>query len=74
VVWLVSNEEYVPALNFAQIYAGFGDNEQALAWLEKACDERAVWMTFLKVDLKFDPLRSDPRFQELLKKVGFPEV
>jgi len=69
-----SNEEYVPALNFAQIYAGFGDNEQALAWLEKACDERAVWMTFLKVDLKFDPLRSDPRFQELLKKVGFPEV
>ena len=69
-----SNQEYVPAFSFAQIYAGLGDNEQALAWLDKACNERAVWIPFLKVDLKFDPLRSDPRFQELLKKVGFPAV
>jgi serine/threonine protein kinase/Tfp pilus assembly protein PilF len=69
-----SNQEYVPAFNFAQIYAGLGDNEQALAWLEKACNERAVWIPFLKVDLKFDSLRSNPRFQELLKKVGFPTV
>src|SRR5258705_1739983 len=68
-----SNQEYVPALNFAQIYAGLGDNEQALAWLDKACNERAVWIPFLKVDLKFDPLRSNPRFQELLKKVGFSQ-
>ncbi len=68
-----SNQEYVPALNFAQIYAGLGDNEQALAWLDKACNERAVWIPFLKVDLKFDPLRSDRRFQELLKKVGFSQ-
>ncbi|MCI0416568.1 protein kinase [bacterium] len=69
-----SNQEYVPAFNFAQIYAGLGDQSQALAWLEKACNERAVWIPFLKVDLKFDPLRSNPRFQELLKKVGFPAV
>jgi tetratricopeptide (TPR) repeat protein len=69
-----SNQEYVPALNFAQIYAGLGDNEQALAWLDKACNERAVWIPFLNVDLKFDPLRTNPRFQELLKKVGFPAV
>ena len=46
-----------------QIYAGLGDNEQALAWLDKACNERAVWIPFLKVDLKFDPLRSNPSFQ-----------
>lgn len=69
-----SNQESVPAINFAQIYAGLGDKEQALAWLDKACNERAVWIPFLKVDLKFDALRSDPRFQELLKKVGFPAV
>ena len=69
-----SNQEYVPAVHFAQIYAGLGDNEQALAWLDKACNERSVWIPFLKVDLKFDPLRSNPRFQELLKKVGFPAV
>jgi serine/threonine-protein kinase len=69
-----SNEEYVPAMNFAQIYAGLGDIEQALVWLDKACNERAVWIPFLKADLKFDSLRFDPRFQELLKKVGFPAV
>lgn len=69
-----SNQEYVPAFSFAQIYAGLGDNEQALAWLDKACNERAVWIPFLKVDLKFDSLRSNPRFQQLLKKAGFPAV
>ena len=67
-----SKQEYVPAFNLAQIYAGLDDNEQALEWIEKACDERAVWMPFLKVDLKFASLRSDPRFQDVLRKVGFP--
>jgi hypothetical protein len=66
-----SNQGETPSLNFAQIYAGLGDTEQALAWLDKACNERAVWIPFMKVDTKFDSLRSDPRFQELLKKVGF---
>jgi TolB-like protein/Tfp pilus assembly protein PilF len=68
-----SSHEYVPALNFAQIHAGLGDQEQALAWLDKAYDERAIWIPFLKVDLKFDSLRSEPRFKELLRKVGFAE-
>ena len=67
-----AKREYVPSLNFAQIYAGLGDNEQALVWLNKACDERSVWMTFLKVDPKFDPLRTDTRFQDLLRRVGLP--
>ncbi len=66
-----SNQEYVPALNCAQICAGLGHNEQALAWLEQACDERAVWMPFLKADLKFDSLRSDPRFAGILRRIGF---
>ncbi len=65
-----SNQEHIPALNFASIYAGLGDTGQALAWLDKACNERSVWMTFLKVDPKFDLLRSDPRFQGLLRHVG----
>jgi TolB-like protein/Tfp pilus assembly protein PilF len=68
-----SNHEYVPALNFAQIYAGLGDREQVFAWLEKAYEERAIWIPFLKVDVKFEPFRSNPRFQELLRKVGFAE-
>ncbi|HET6266761.1 MAG TPA: tetratricopeptide repeat protein, partial [Acidobacteriota bacterium] len=62
---------YEPAFQIAQIYLGLGDQEQAFAWLNKACDERSVWLIWLGVDPKFDPLRSDPRFKELLKKIGF---
>lgn len=69
----LSSGEYLPYVNFAHIYAGFGDHEQAFEWLEKACDERSIWLPFLKVDTKFDALRSDPRFDELLRKVGFVE-
>ena len=68
----LSSQEYEPAFHIAQIYLGLGDNEQAFAWLDKACDERSVWLIWLGVDPKFDPLRSDPRFEELLKKIRFP--
>ncbi|MGD9561602.1 MAG: tetratricopeptide repeat protein [Pyrinomonadaceae bacterium] len=66
-----STQGNVSALNFAQIYASLGDNEQAFAWLDKALEEQAIWLPFLKVDVKFDPLRPDPRFQALLRRVGF---
>jgi TolB-like protein/predicted Ser/Thr protein kinase len=65
-----SSQEYELAFHIAQIYLGLGDHEQALAWLEKACDERSIWLIWLGVDPKFDPLRSDPRFQDLLRRVG----
>ena len=61
----------VSALNFAQIYASLGDDDQAFAWLDKAVAEQAIWLPFLKVDVKFDRLRSDARFQALLHRVGF---
>jgi serine/threonine protein kinase/tetratricopeptide (TPR) repeat protein len=64
--------QFVSALNFAQIYAGLGDTEQTLAWLERACVERPLWITFVKVDPKFDFLRPDPRFQNLLQRIGSP--
>jgi tetratricopeptide (TPR) repeat protein len=67
-----SSQEYESVFHIAQIYLGLGDHEQALAWLEKACDERSVWLIWLGVDPKFDPLRSDPRFKELLRRVGLP--
>jgi hypothetical protein len=40
--------------------------------LEKAYEERSWWMPYLSVDAAFDPLRSDPRFQDLLRRVNFP--
>jgi tetratricopeptide (TPR) repeat protein len=68
-----SRLSYVPAYNFAEIYIGLGDKEQALALLERAYADRSMLLTFLKVDPKFDSLRSDPRFKDLLRRVGLPQ-
>jgi serine/threonine-protein kinase len=66
-------QQYVPPFTSALIYAGLGDKDQAFAWLEKAYTERSVWMPWLKVDPKFDSLRSDPHFAELMRRVGLPQ-
>jgi TolB-like protein/DNA-binding winged helix-turn-helix (wHTH) protein/Tfp pilus assembly protein PilF len=52
-------------------YVGMGKNDQAIAWLEKAYVQRSNGLTVLNVDPAYDPLRHDPRFQDLLKRVGF---
>ena len=49
------------------------DKERTLAYLEKACEERSTLLTALKVDPLYDPLRSDPRFQSILHKVGLTQ-
>jgi tetratricopeptide (TPR) repeat protein len=66
----LSKERYVPAAHVAFIHVGLGDRDQAFAWLAKARDERSDFIRFVKVDPLFDPLRSDPRFPELVKSVG----
>jgi Flp pilus assembly protein TadD len=60
----------VPAYNFATIYAQLGDKEQAFEWLQKAYEERSLFMTWLGMDPELDSLRADPRFTALSKKVG----
>ena len=55
-------------------YAGLGDKEQAFAWLEKAYEERRDRIVWLNVDPLLEPLRSDPRFQDLVRRVGLPQV
>jgi hypothetical protein len=55
----------------AIIYLGIGDREGALDELEKAHAADSPWMTALKMDRVFDPLRSQPRFIALMKKVNF---
>jgi tetratricopeptide (TPR) repeat protein len=55
----------------AHIHLGLGETEKAMEWLRKGVEERSYWMTMLKVDPVYDPIRSDPRFQALLKRVGF---
>ncbi|MBF8295747.1 MAG: Adenylate cyclase [Bacteroidetes bacterium] len=66
-----SRKKYVPAYQFAAIYAGLKDNDRAFAWLERAYEERSPTLTWLQVDPVLDSLRPDPRFTALLKKVGF---
>jgi TolB-like protein/Tfp pilus assembly protein PilF len=61
---------YIPAAAFVNAYLGLGDNEQAFYWLDQACREQSNILQFLKTHPYFDPLREDPRFAELLRRVG----
>ena len=65
---------YVPAAAFVNAYVGLLDNEQAFAWLERAYQEQSGIVQYLKVHPFLDPLRSDPRFQDLLRRVGLDQT
>ena len=67
---VASKQRYVPALSFAVVYVGLGEHDQAFLWLEKAYDERTNSLAYLKVQATWDPLRSDPRFTDLLCRIG----
>ncbi len=64
-------KKYLPAYDLALIYVGLRQNDRAFEWLEKAYRERSPYLTNLKVDPQLDPVRSDPRFRELMRRVGF---
>jgi hypothetical protein len=57
----------------AAFYARLGQNDEAIKWLEKAYEEHDTSMPWLGVSFEFDSIRSDPRFRELLRRVGLPE-
>ena len=65
-----SQLRYVSPLNAAIVYVGLGDKDSAFKWLEKAYAERTPDMTTLKVDPIFKSVRSDPRFTDLLRRIG----
>jgi serine/threonine-protein kinase len=62
----------VAAGRIAYVYVALGDRDQAFAWLEKAYDEHSDTLVFLRVEPRYDSLRSDPRFADLLRRVGLP--
>jgi TolB-like protein/tetratricopeptide (TPR) repeat protein/DNA-binding winged helix-turn-helix (wHTH) protein len=68
----ISRQTAVPPWSFAIIHIGLGEADQAFAWLEKAYSEHASDLRALKVDPIYDPLRSGPRFQDLVRRVGLP--
>jgi len=69
----VRGQRYVSAANLAMIHAGLGEKDEALTWLEKGYEERAYQMQFLKVDQRWDSLRDNPRFADLVRRLRFPE-
>ncbi len=66
----LSNERYVSPYFMALIYVGLGDDHQAVAWLEKASEERQSYLILMKAEPVFDRLRADPGFQAIERRVG----
>lgn len=62
----------VPAYDIAAVYAGLGENDLAFEWLSIAFDERSGFLVCIKCDGRFDPLRPDTRFLELIRKMNMP--
>jgi predicted Zn-dependent protease len=67
-----ANEYIVPTF-FAELYANLGDADEAFRWLEKGYKERNWIMLFLRISTRFDPLRSDPRFDGFIRRMKYPE-
>lgn len=65
----MSRQMYVSSYDLAILYVGLGDKEQALEQLAKAYEDRAGWIIYLKVEPIFDPIRSDPRFNDLIVRM-----
>ena len=65
---------YVSPYNIAVVYAGLADNEKALLWLERAYTERSYYLpVYMTTDERLDHLRTEPRFKDVIRKIGLPE-
>lgn len=65
-----AKKRYIPPTYFGMLFAGLSDKDKAMMWLEKAYDDRADGLTWLNVEPMLDEVRSDPRFQDLIRKIG----
>jgi len=69
----MAKTRYVSPFETVLIYTGLGENERAFEWLERAFEDRAWAVMWLKVDPRLDPLRDDPRFSSLLRRIGLEQ-
>jgi hypothetical protein len=63
---------FVTAYGVALVYAALGERDRAFHWLEKAFEERSHWLVWLRLDPRWEPLRSDARFEGLVRRLRFP--
>jgi hypothetical protein len=68
----MSRQKYVTPYGVALVYAGLGEKDQAFAWLARAYEGRSHWLVWLNRDPRWDTLRPDLRFAELVRRVGLP--
>jgi serine/threonine-protein kinase len=68
----LAKHKYVAPHFAAGIHIGLGENDQAIEYLEKSYEDHSHWLIYLHLDPSMDDLRNDPRFQDLLKRVGLP--
>jgi len=68
----ISKTKYVSPVHFANVYIGLGQTDRALAMLEQAYKDRSFELVLIKVDPRFDSLRSDARFRDLQRRLNFP--
>ena len=67
-------DAYVDPVVLALVHVGLGENERAIEWMEKGYAARALNLLEVGADSRFDPLRSDPRFSDLLQRIGLPTL
>jgi tetratricopeptide (TPR) repeat protein len=67
-----AKQKYVPSYFFAGIHIGLGEDDRAIEYLEKSYEERSHWLAYLHIDPSMDALRSNPRSQNLLRRLGLP--
>jgi len=67
----MASQRHLASSCFAILYLGLGDIEKSLTWLEHACDQHESQIAGVHVHPVYDPLRSEPRFQQILRRVGF---
>ena len=68
----LSAKRFVSAFAMAAVYVGLDDRDKAFEWLEKAYEERSGWLVYLGIEPAFDPLRTDSRFQDLVRRIHLP--
>jgi serine/threonine-protein kinase len=68
---VISRERYTCAYEIAVTHAALGDNDEAFRWLNRARNDRADCIPYLRIDPRFDTIRTDPRYDELIEDIGF---